>query len=268
MEIFDNKIGLEAEFLLRDKDGNLVIPYSYPRDDFEILGEIRGEPGKSMPEAVSNFYKKFLEVSERARSDGFTIDLTGHAVLDLKTYKKVLEISGPKETPQCRNIYGTEILGYSDTIIENGLVVGHRVSSGLHIHFSSSITRQEEIDMGSDSYLSVVLPIGFQNNSNDPTFSLNLYRKVSLPTPVVRTVKVTASQITFPVITHIVSEMDKLLPKYCDPNIQLKYRQPGYYEIKPWGFEYRSLPFNQATLSDLDSLTAKSFELLKGISLV
>jgi len=41
-----------------------------------------------------------------------------------------------------------------------------------------------------------------------------------------------------------------------------KYRQPGFYELKDHGFEYRSLPANPETIEALPEIVGKAFELL------
>ncbi len=63
--MFENTIGLEAEFFLRNEKGELVLPkeHGLPHDDFLLLGEIRGLPGKNREEATSNFLKEFYRIS-------------------------------------------------------------------------------------------------------------------------------------------------------------------------------------------------------------
>jgi hypothetical protein len=45
-----------------------------------------------------------------------------------------------------------------------------------------------------------------------------------------------------------------------------KYRQPGFYELKPYGFEYRSLPANDAVMKALPEIVGKAFELLDSLN--
>ncbi len=45
----------------------------------------------------------------------------------------------------------------------------------------------------------------------------------------------TSNQLDIP---YIVYQLDKMFKEH----ILCSHRQPGIYEMKPWGFEYRSLP--------------------------
>jgi len=46
--MLNRSVGLEAEFLLTGEDGNpIVVPEHMGRDDFPLMGEIRGKPGNT-----------------------------------------------------------------------------------------------------------------------------------------------------------------------------------------------------------------------------
>jgi hypothetical protein len=56
--------------------------------------------------------------------------------------------------------------------------------------------------------------------------------------------------LTEPVVQHIVRKLDEHFDeaiKRCSG----EYRVPGMYELKPWGFEYRSLPFNSWAIENM-----------------
>ena len=69
--------------------------------------------------------------------------------------------------------------------------------------------------------------------------------------------------------------MDEKILKHCLftqngyglENRTLKYRNPGFYEKKSWGFEYRSLPANDDTLSlgKLRFIVETAFDLLNNL---
>jgi hypothetical protein len=71
-----------------------------------------------------------------------------------------------------------------------------------------------------------------------------------------------------PTVEWIVKRMDdKFFKKYVSSeDKQTKYRQPGYYELKEYGFEYRSLPASDETMNALREIVGFSFDLLKEIN--
>ncbi len=75
------------------------------------------------------------------------------------------------------------------------------------------------------------------------------------------------SRITKPVLYHFITELDEKILSQYKIDVPLKYRNPGFYEIKPWGFEYRSLPFNQAVLSNIAEIVDFSFNLMEDLDI-
>jgi hypothetical protein len=60
---------------------------------------------------------------------------------------------------------------------------------------------------------------------------------------------------------------DKFFKKYVpSEDKRTKYRQPGYYELKDYGFEYRSLPASNESMNDIRKIVGFAFELLKEIN--
>ena len=260
--MYKNTIGLEAEYFVRNGKGDLVIPSTrgLETDDYEILGEFRGECGTTRAEVLANFMKSFYDTYYRVINKKLQMDIeTGWACLSTELHAKVLRTMGSKEISEAKNIYDTDILELSDAIIEKNKVVGYNASIGLHVHFNSSDVSEHERKVDIPQYEEVSLPIGI----GDAETTLKLYRYVRTDTDVRMSVSARANRITNPVIKHIVTSMDELLPNYkLEPT--LKFRQPGYYECKSHGgFEYRSLPFNKAVLDALPSIVDYAFTLLE-----
>ena len=72
MEKIINKIGVEAEYILRNSKNEVIIPPAYfDRDGFPVLGEIRGEPGQSIEEVLTNFFraKMNIEIQRQSKSE-------------------------------------------------------------------------------------------------------------------------------------------------------------------------------------------------------
>ena len=78
--MIENKIGLEFEFLLRNKKGDLVFPgkHGFDTDDFPIIGEARAEAGSSVEETLGNFFKAYYEVVKKAEKKNLTVDISGY----------------------------------------------------------------------------------------------------------------------------------------------------------------------------------------------
>ena len=253
--MYKNMIGLEAEFLLR-KDGELVFPadHGFEADDWPILAEIRGEPAGNPASAVANLLESLIRAQMRAEDLNLTIDLTGYATIEPSLYKEAMKRMGSKEFSQCKNIHGVDLSDYDDRVIEGGKITSVNISTGLHVHFSSGQTI--EVPM-TDQYEPLSLQL-------EPVGSVTLYRRVVGGGA---GKKYNLSRITRPVVEHIVKGMDSLLPNYELP-VFLKYRMPGFYELKEHGgFEYRSLPFTQVVLDDLASIVKFAFDTLSSIDL-
>lgn len=259
--MLENMVGLEAEFILRNQEGNIVFPdqYGFDADALCVLGEFRGSPGSCPAEVLGDFFTQYYKVSGAAQRQGLAMDLTGHAQISPEVYAKVLRRANTKEVARCANVYGTDILSLSDQVIRRGKVVGMNVSTGLHIHFSSGDHLVREISC--PKYENVVLPIGVAGE----TTKLMLSRHVGYD--ITDRINLSVSRITKPVIVHFVTKLDEvLLKKYKSATKHnLKYRQPGWYEMKPWGFEYRSLPFDTQTLQDLFKIITFAFDLFEDL---
>jgi len=290
-----SKVGLEAEFLLINGKGEKIIPpASWDRDGFPLLGEIRGKEGETVAETVSYFRAKEMEIMENLRKD-HTICMSDVEQIKLALYKKAnREVDWEDKNAQeeeIKNIYDTNISEFSDQIVKGNKIQGIRISCGLHVHFSCEdlveYTYREPV------YRQVILPIGlgesgliaekgYSNDEpvqkKDPFTPAERLAKELLKTSLYlhsfegynkkETVKVRANRLNKPSIDYIVKEMDDAFFKRFAPEEKqrTKYRQPGFFELKPYGFEYRSLPANPGTMAALPEITKKAFDLLKEIN--
>lgn len=263
-----SKIGLEAEFIVRDKKGNVVIPhYSVPKDGFPLLGEIRGEPACTTAKVFANFIEEKIKVEKTVALSGHTIEYTSSEKVRLKVYKEVMrllratveekKVSGK----QIRNIYGTDITEFSDQVIEDGKIQGMTVSCGLHINFSC--TDEQTRTINEEQYTPVTLPLSIGDNINT---ELHLYKRKGYQEKEV--IKVSASVLTRPVITDIIKRLDKKFFVEFEKglDIKTKYRQPGFFALKNFGFEYRSLPFNTEVFEKLPAIIDFSLDLLENLN--
>lgn len=251
-----NKVGLEAEFFLRDAKGNLVYPadHGFDCDSFPIIGEFRGKPGKTRQAAIANLLKAWYEVVFRAKEEKLTIDLKGWTTMTPVAYAEALRKMEKKEVAQCQNIHGTDILERTDDKVARGKITEKVVSAGLHVHFSS----QEVVTGAKVSQYDLD-----QLMKGDDT-KLSTYTRLSADIKDGKEIGA-ASRICKPVVKTLITSMDALLPTYVKGLPPLKYRLPGFYEIKPYGVEYRSLPFNQLAFDHIADIADQAFGLLEAL---
>ena len=286
-----SKVGLEAEFLLINaKDEIIIPPSSWDRDGFPLLAEIRGTEGKTVAETVTNFKAKEIEIVEGMRK-GHTMHMSNVEMIKLALYKKAnreIDWAEKEESMgKVKSIYAIDIEDFSDQVVKNNKIQGMRVSCGLHVHFScEELVKYEHEE---DQYEQIAIPIGLgdgqliathhsEDGADLPFSPAELLAKELLkPTVYLYRFKgyskkgkisVRASKLNKPAIKYIIEEMDKAFfdrfaPKEAD---RTKFRQPGFFELKPYGFEYRSLPANAKTMEALPEITRKAFDLLKEIN--
>ena len=248
-----NKIGLECEVLIRNQKDELVIPsdYSLSHDDFIILGEIRSLPYETVQDTVFEFYKDYYAYETHVKHNKLFIDIQdGWDMISPEYYSTILKRMGNKEISQAKNIYKTDILKLTDAVVEDGKIVGHKISCGLHIHFSSDIVITESHYVPKLDKLKEYL--FYSSGSEEVKTETKLY-----------------SLLTNNIIKSIIKGLDKdILSKFNIANQTLKFRNPGFYEIKPYGFEYRSLPFNNLVLDNLVEIVEYCFDKLNKLSKV
>jgi len=211
MEII-NKIGLEVEFfLINNSNSKLVFPddYGFETDDYPILGEFRCEPGSTRKETIGNYFKELANVIYKSKQNKQTL-VFGYQSITPEFKSEILKRMGTKSIQDTRNIYNLDILKLSDDVVENGVITKCLVSAGLHIHFSKEVSYE--------------LNIKEKGNSNVKTYSDTKYL------------------ITEKQKKTIIRKLDNNILPLHDLGVNLKYRNKGFYEDKPYGFEYRSLP--------------------------
>jgi hypothetical protein len=266
---FEKFVGLEAEFLLLDEKGEVVIPPCYlDRDDFPLQGEVRGKQGQNVPETLANFVHRRMVV-ERSLPPDYVASFAPVAKVGLATYQKAMRAcetpKGGKDARDIKNIHGVDISGFSDQIIKHGKIQGIRASCGLHIHFSCRAVDRTRVEEA--RYTNVRLPIKMEDTAPEGHKALinpfiNLYRYDG--TGERKVLEATASTLNRPTVEWMVRELDdrffeRFAPKAAE---RTKYRQAGFYELKPYGFEYRSLPASPDTLEALPEIVEVAFELL------
>jgi hypothetical protein len=287
------KVGLEAEFLLINaKDEIIIPPSSWDRDGFPLLAEIRGGPGKTVAETITNFKAREYEIIEGMRK-GHTMRMSDMELIKLALYKRAnKEVNWDEKSEsmgKVKNIYGTDIEDFSDQVVKSNKIQGIRISCGLHIHFScgQELEYQEEVD----EYEQVILPIGLgdsgvlvgqhRDEDEDPiqfTQAQLLAKEMLKPcvylyrhkgyTPKGKKKRLYVSRFNKPAIAHVVKTLDKeFFERFAPVKAgRTKFRQPGFFELKPYGFEYRSLPANAQVMEALPEITRRAFGLLGEIN--
>lgn len=244
------KIGLEAEtFLFNKTNAPEIVPAYYDRDDFPLLAEIRGKPGESVGEVVGNFVTALIELRtklERNKSELHMDSHSGFYYVPLSLHKEAHKVMGGKAVDESLNIYGTSVEEFPDDQRNLAGRITHRcVSCGLHVHFSAEevVTKQEPL----------YTKAGKKEYTRSSEFKTIEIGRLSLLKPRL-------------VISDIVKGMDKeLYPKLISEEVKkrCKYRQPGFYELKPYGFEYRSLPYIDQNVDVMTGIVETAFDLLK-----
>ena len=237
-----------------------------------------------MAQTVTNFKSAEMELLDRL-SKGHSIRFADVEMIKLALYKKAnSQIDWDEKNAsmgEIKNIYGIDIEEFSDQVVKSNKIQGVRVSCGLHVHFSCAEMIHYEYE--EDQYELVTLPIGIgeagipQDDETEMTSSIRLARELIRPTLYLYTrkgyqkkfeKKIYASRLNKPAIEYIVRSMDeKFFEQFAPAKAdRTKYRQKGFYELKDYGFEYRSLPCNEKTLAALPEITAFAFDLLEEIN--
>jgi len=285
------KVGLEAEFLLINTKGEIIIPPSnWDRDGFPLLGEIRGVQGETVAETVTNFKAGEMKALGKLKK-GHTIRMSNLELIKLALYKKAnKEVNWAEKAEdmgKVLNIHNVDIEEFSDQVVKGNKIQGIRISCGLHVHFSCG---EEIIHKPEHSiYEQVILPIGLgesgliakHTDADGDILPLSaaellakellkpclyLYRHAGYKKETEK--RIYAKRLNKPAIEYIVKEMDKaFFDRFAPDKVdRTKYRQPGFFELKPYGFEYRSLPANAKVMGALPEIVGKAFDLLEEIN--
>lgn len=276
-------VGIEVEFLLLNSKGEAIVPPAYwDRDGFPLLGEIRGDPGDTAADVIANFTRRKMKILKKVKQGNKIVFENIHQVR-LKTYKEamkqVTEAKG-EQIGKTKNIYGISVEDYSDQVIKKGKIQGVNASCGLHIHFSCN--QESELKVDEPVYEEVRIPVEMVPMAKLLKSDIEIKGATEIVKSIMRPeftlyrregwsekkiLRASASQLNRPTIEWIVKEMDEKLFKQFAPaeKYRTKYRQAGFYEIKPHGFEYRSLPANDQTLAALPEIVDFAFELLNNL---
>lgn len=193
--------------------------------------------------------------------------------------KQVTDSKGA-QLGKVKNINRINIDDFSDQVIgENKKIQGINASCGLHIHFSCNNIVSKKLKQDKYEFIPVTLPINLakvKEGEKEHTSFLEelikpeilLYKRKELPKKEPEKLSVSTSVLTKPVVEYIVRTMDdaffeRFAPKKED---RTKYRQAGFYELKPYGFEYRSLPANAATMEALPEIVDMALSLLTSLN--
>lgn len=263
-----NMIGLEAEAFLMKGD-EVVFPeeYGFDHDDFPILLEMRAAPASTRQEVLANFYKVYYDVKFRTEKEGLSLVLpsTGFRDVTPALYSKIVRQMGVKTVNKSKNIHNIDIQEFSDTEVgPDGKIVAQRVSNGLHIHFSSVVLVEKSFKYKTRNFEMVDIPIVIGKGASA---KLDLYTVDKEQETEVK-IEASASRITMPVLQYIVEQMDTQVLAKFPSKVPLRYRQPGFYEVKSDGrFEYRSLPFTPDVLNCLPEIVDIAFTFLEDLEL-
>ena len=268
------QIGVEVEYLMLNAKKEIIIPpATFDRDDFPVLGEIRANPGKDNVEVLTNFFKSKATIESKL-IQGRSIAFLDIARLPLTLYReanKLMKENKEAAITKVKNIYGTDISDFSDQVIKDGKIQGVNISCGLHIHFSCE--EVTEVTVEESVYEHVKIPLAWSMSGNVEknaqqglqelaTPSLSLYKHMGYKET--KKLIARASKLNNPTIDYIVRAMDnKFFDRFAPAKDNCtKYRRPGFYERKPYGFEYRSLPANEGTINSLPEIVDFAFKLL------
>jgi len=255
--MIETKVGVEAEFLLFNGGAQPVMPPTdWPRDGFPLLAEIQAKPGQNLPEVIGNWERARLETVAKVKAleESHTMHLYDAFRIPLELYREVNRATNwatkQESLGQIKNIYGINIEDFSDQVVQRGKIIGVLISCGLHIHFSCEDKVERLLPRDRYTRVNIAAVSGMQ-------FYI---KEDSLPA---ESITVRASKLNKPTINWMVKELDDTFFSRFVPKARItKFRQPGFYELKPYGFEYRSLPCNDETIAALPEIVEKAFTLL------
>jgi hypothetical protein len=184
------------------------------------------------------------------------------------------EVTKDASFSSIKNIYGINIGDFSDQIIKDGKIQGVAASCGLHLHFSCEELVEVEIEEAQYEHVSIPIEWVMAKQNTAEVAGLNslarptlcLYKFLEYKKK--KTISARASRLNKPTIEYIVKTLDEtFFSRFCPEKDKCtKFRQPGFYELKPYGFEYRSLPANTQVIEALPEIVAKCFKLLAEIN--
>jgi len=212
-----NKIGFEKEYFLENKKKELVIDparYGYETDNLGVLVEVRGKPDVTVADALASLLAKEIVAKARASAKGWT--------LVEKNFRKLSDEEILRITDKYHNMLSDKLKSIKrnkSSRVEKSFKIT-RLTAGLHIHFSKETREQVEL-----------VNITTNVNSTNKDGEVNQDSKIK-----VHYKDIVAN--TFLDMPLIIRTLDEAFAKV----IKKSGRTAGAYEMKDWGFEYRSLP--------------------------
>ena len=215
------KIGADIEFMASKISGDYLFPSlvndgdsiealykgiaNVGCDEFGHCVEIRPAPATNREEFVTNMMTAMAELPA-----GPSYSAPNAIRIDKKDFFKLMRKQGGKSIPECKNIYGTDILNDGKEDLEARKAGKRLLFCGAHIH------------------VSVKKKINLNASTTNPTINETHYVDETIP---VETLVYLLDNILFPCFKN-------------DPDFNIgRYRAPGFYEAQKYhgGFEYRSL---------------------------
>lgn len=224
------KIGFEQEFFLINSKKELVLnpsKYGFETDNLGVLVEVRGSPKNNTTEAIADIISKILMYEAKARSHGYTLLKADSVKLTDEQILKVIDLYKQ---------------AYDDKEEESKKLASSRVkaklelktiSAGMHVHFSKEEIKKYSSVIINQTIYAAVPEITLKNDQERTTRKI-----VSEKETIAKEEEVICN--TFLDMPKIIGIFDNMFAT----EIKEANRIPSAYEIKPYGFEYRSLPSN------------------------
>lgn len=194
--------------------------YGFETDNLGVLVEVRGDPASSVEQALANFLAKEMIAKGKASTHGYTLSeepsvkLTDEEILKITDAYHDLLHDKLSESRRKRSSAPTE--KFKITVL----------TAGLHIHFSKQETKKVKVYEVNNE---ITLHISSKGIAN-PVITKKLENEKEL--------EVVCN--TFIDMPLVISTLDSAF----ENEIKSAGRVLGAYEIKDYGFEYRSLPAN------------------------
>lgn len=209
------EFGFELELVVKKGKAVVMPPTGFPTDGCAVLVEARGKPSSdpltaafSLLEEIERLGAQLPPKHRLERIDSFPIGELAEAVAR----------TSRKEPVQQHCIY--DPAAFQHTPKEEGMVY-----AGLHTHFSN--LRKVHTGMVPSKYLQELVLLLHEGAIRVEEFTRRQHSE--------GTVNEVAGLLNIP---RIVQQMDAAF----EAEIKASNRKPGFYEMKHYGFEYRSLP--------------------------
>ena len=196
--------------------------YGFDVDNLGALVEVRGEPATTVEQALANFLAKELMARGKAESHGYT--LSDEPVVKLSSLEAIKVTTTYHEVLRDKLHPRHKTRKYSAPAKEFKIT---ELTAGLHVHFSKRETKRVSVLEVNNT---ITMFISTKDGLRDEVTT----KKVSND----KTVDYVCN--TFVDMPMIIRTLDDEFKDVIDKT----KRVTGAYEVKEYGFEYRSLPAN------------------------